>query len=895
MAYADRSTVKRLAILLSFVAASLVSSDGLERSVRAADPPSEADLEFFENKIRPLLIEKCVDCHGEDDAQSDLRLDTLAGMLAGGVSGPAFIAGEPGESLIVSAIEYKDEALRMPPDGKLADEKVELLKEWIKRGAPHPDGDSRSKGKLRVGKIDVQKARQHWSLRPITEPVAPQVTNPQWVRQPIDTFILGAMESKGLTPAPQADKRTLIRRVTFSLTGLPPTPEAIAEFLADDSPLAYEKVVDRLLDSKAYGEHWGRHWLDIARYADSNGLDENVAHGNAWRYRDYVIRSFNSDKPLDQFIVEQIAGDLLVRERRGETPLPKPATDGDGAEATPAPTPSPEPLVAVNAEEADCLIATGFLSLGPKVLAEPDQTKMRMDIIDEQIDTIGRSLLGLTLGCARCHDHKFDPISTVDYYALAGILSSTRTMESLKIVAKWNENSIATAAELDQKAAHEKRIAEQKDLIAKTLEAAKTEAEKLEAEKLAAAKAADSEPKGDEAKADEAKVAEAEKKPESADKPDPEASFSPERKAELKALRDELAKLESTMPQLPTAMGVKDEEKVGDVRVHVRGSHMTLGASVPRGIPEVLADTRSLVIGDLESGRLELARWLVAAENPLTPRVMANRLWRWHFGRGLVGSTDNFGMLGDDPSHPELLDSLASQLIRDDWSLKSMHRRIVLSSTYQMSSEISKENFAIDPDNKYYWRSDIRRLQAESIRDAVLAASGQIDHSMGGSMMNVGNREFVFNHTSKDNTSYQTARRSVYLPVIRNNLYDAFSLFDYTTADVTNGDRQTSTVAPQALFMLNSDLLLQSSQSLAERLIREVSAGGSQRLNRMFELALGRLPSEHEASRLQRFIDDFIQTSAAKSDPQEAAVTETNAWIAACQSLLACNEFIYVR
>lgn len=868
----DRSSVKRLPLLLLIIAVLLLDRDGPNRFAHAAEPPSAADIEFFENKIRPLLIENCVDCHDESDAQSDLRLDTLAGMLSGGVSGPAFVAGEPDESLIVSAIEYQDEALRMPPDGKLADEKVELLKEWIRRGAPHPDGDSQSKGKLRVGKIDVQQARQHWALRPIAHPVAPPVSHSDWVREPIDAFILAPLESNGLTPAPQADKRTLIRRVTFGLTGLPPTPEAIADFLADDSPLAYQKVVDRLLDSKAYGEHWGRHWLDIARYADSNGLDENVAHGNAWRYRDYVIRSFNSDKPLDQFIVEQIAGDLLVRERRGEQPVATAASDGEPAAA-------PAPLVAINHEEADCLIATGFLTLGPKVLAEPDQVKMRMDIIDEQIDTIGRSLLGLTLGCARCHDHKFDPISTADYYSLAGILSSTRTMESLKIVAKWNENSIASADDIQRHAAHEKRIAEQKDLIAQTLEAAK----------LAAATPDTTKPE-----VDEAEVAEADQKPEVDEKADPEASFSPDKQAELKTLRDELAKLESSLPQLPTAMGVKDEEEVSDVRVHVRGSHITLGASVPRGIPEVLADTRSLVIGDLESGRLELARWLVAAENPLTPRVMANRLWRWHFGRGLVGSTDNFGMLGDEPSHPELLDWLAAQLIRDDWSLKTMHRRIVLSNTYQISSDTSAQNFAIDPDNHFYWRSDIRRLQAESIRDAVLAASGQIDHSMGGSMMNVGNREFVFNHTSKDNTSYQTARRSVYLPVIRNNLYDAFSLFDYTTADVTNGDRQTSTVAPQALFMLNSDLLLESAQSLAERLMREVSDDDAGRLNRMFELALGRLPSEQEASRLQRFIDDFT-ASTATDDPQATVATQTNAWVAACQSLLACNEFIYVR
>jgi len=844
-------------------------------AARTAEPPSDADLQFFESKVRPLLIEHCVDCHGPDDSQSDLRLDSLSGMLNGGVSGPAVVAGKLDESLIVAAIDYRDEALRMPPDGKLADEKIAILKDWITRGAPHPESGGEMKIKPRSSAIDLAEARQFWAFRPIARPSIPTVASPQWVQGPIDSFILAQMESKGLVPASAADKRTLLRRVTFGLTGLPPTPEAIADFLSDESPHAYEKVVDRLLDSEQYGEHWARHWLDIARYADSNGLDENVAHGNAWRYRDYVIRSFNADKPLDQFIVEQIAGDLLVRQRRNAS---KHEETGDPSASGDAKVDA-APHVAMTPEEADCFIATGFLSLGPKVLAEPDQVKMRMDIIDEQIDTIGRSLLGLTLGCARCHDHKFDPISTADYYALAGILSSTRTMESLKIVAKWNENSIASEQQILDRQAQEQLIADQKAAIASRVEAATAEVVALAATKPATETA-------------EVTPETTEKK--DAEKKDAEADFSDEHQSQLKQMRESLAKLEATLPALPTAMGVRDEAEVGDVKVHVRGSHMTLGKSVPRGIPEVLADTRSLVIGNLESGRLELAQWLVAAENPLTPRVMANRLWRWHFGRGLVATTDNFGLLGEAPSHPELLDWLASQLSRDDWSLKTMHRRIVLSNTYQMSSESAPQNLAIDPDNRSFWRADIRRLQAESIRDAVLAASGQIDHAMGGSMMNVGNREFVFNHTSKDNTSYKTARRSVYLPVIRNNLYDAFALFDYTTADVTNGDRQSSTVAPQALFMLNSDLLLESAQLLAERIHRELPADDQQRLSRLFELTLGRLPSEAESTRLLKFVSDF-RTSFTNDAGDAPADADLAAWVAMCHSMLACNEFIYVR
>jgi cytochrome c553 len=844
----------------------------------ASDPPSAADIEFFESKIRPLLISRCIDCHGPDDAQSDLRLDSLSGMLAGGISGPVVVPGNADESMIVAAIGYRDEALQMPPDEKLPDAEIALLKDWITRGAPHPEVGGEAVGSPRRGAIDLEQARQFWAFKPIVRPTVPAVQAADWVRDPIDAFVLADLESKGLTPAPGADRRTLIRRVTFGLTGLPPTPEEIADFLADDSPNAYEKVVDRLLDSKRYGEHWGRHWLDIARYADSNGLDENVAHGNAWRYRDYVIRSFNADKPLDRFIVEQIAGDLLVRQDRLAA-KEKGRQANDTAETAPGAVTPESPLVAVTPEEADRLIATGFLALGPKVLAEADQTKMRMDIIDEQIDTIGRSLLGLTLGCARCHDHKFDPISTADYYALAGILSSTRTMESLATVAKWNENSIASGDDLAIRAEHEQKIARQKESIAAVVEAAKAEVSTVAT--------------GDGAAAVEAAPG---TEPPAAEAADPESAFSEAAREKLKQMREELAAMEASLPALPTAMGVRDEDAIADVRIHVRGSHLTLGKSVPRGIPEVLAETRSLLIGDASSGRLELAQWLVAPENPLTPRVMANRLWRWHFGRGLVGTTDNFGLLGEKPTHPELLDWLASQWHAEGWSLKAMHRRLVLSNTYQMSSEAVPQNVAIDPENGSYWRSDIRRLQAESIRDAVLAASGQLDDSMGGSMLHVGNYEFIFNHTSKDETSYKTARRSVYLPVIRNNLYDAFSLFDYTTADVTNGDRQTSTVAPQALFMLNSELLLESAEAFAARLRREIPDDEPARLNRLFELGLGRLPTEDESRRLLRFVSDFKAAEPGDAEPGEQTTGKGDAaWVAVCQSVLACNEFLYVR
>lgn len=937
----------------------------------AAEPPSPEDLAFFESKIRPLLLAKCVDCHGADLAESELRLDQLSGMLGGGVSGPAVVPGKVDESLLLSAISYKDEALQMPPDEKLADAEIALLKDWIARGAPHPEADGVAMPAPRKSAIDLEQAKQYWSFKPIRRPELPAVSNPEWVINPIDQFILAGLESRGLVPARPVDKRTLIRRVTYDLTGLPPTPEAVDAFLADESPVAYARVIDRLLDSKEYGEHWGRHWLDIARYADSNGLDENVAHGNAWRYRDYVIRSLNDDKPLDQFIVEQIAGDLLAKQELERLAAADPAIAAASDPAT----------VAVTPQIADLRIATGFLTLGPKVLAEADKVKMRMDIIDEQIDTIGKAFLGMTFGCARCHDHKFDPISAADYYAMAGILSSTETMETLKTVAKWHENPIPTAELLATRRRHQAQIDELKARIdakfaggvavlkaddsakaaaaAAAATAAAAEASRAAEAAAAAAKAAADKAETAKAAVDAAKAAApagdltakpsaafspavaapavptatanaqlanaqvAAEPAEPAEKPeDLEAKFPEALRTELTQLREQLKQLEKELPAIPTAMGVRDAAEIADQRIHVRGSHLTLGVSVPRGVPQVLAAAEPIVMPTDASGRLELARWLVSPENPLTARVMVNRVWRWHFGRGLSGSTDNFGLLGEPPTHPELLDWLASEWPRMGWSMKSLHRLILLSNTYQLSSEAVEPNLAIDPDNRYRWRADVRRLQAESIRDGLLAASGLIDGSMGGSMLHVGNHEFIFNHTSKDDTSYATYRRSIYLPVIRNNLYDGFSLFDYSTADVVNGDRDTSTVAPQALFMLNSELVLETSAALADRLLREEPVDDFKRVVRLYQLTLSRIPETEEAEALIRFIAAFENSAAETAvaaaaapagevTPSEAAPgaataeaaspvaakpdPRREAWVAACQGLLVSNEFHYVH
>ncbi|MFG0264046.1 MAG: PSD1 and planctomycete cytochrome C domain-containing protein [Rhodopirellula sp. JB055] len=789
-------------------------------------------LDFFEAKIRPQLIDHCYECHGEDSQESELRVDTLAGILTGGLAGPSLVPGKPASSLLMTAVRYQDNDLRMPPDEKLSDIQIADLMHWIQIGAPHPDSGELGPIAQR-GEVDIQTGREHWAFQPPVKVTPPSAGGSiENATNPIDAFVLAKLEEHGLRLNPPADKRTLLRRVTFDLIGLPPTPEEIDAFLADDSPDAFARVVDRLLASPHYGERWARHWLDVARYADSNGLDENVVHGNAWRYRDYVVRSLNDDKPYDEFVVEQLAGDLL--------------DSGDDIEL-----------------RHQRLIATGYLVLGPKVLAEQDETKMAMDIIDEQIDTVGRSLMGLTLGCARCHTHKFDPISHRDYYGLAGIFQSTQTMDSYKTVAKWHENSIENPEQAAHRIAHEQQISAREKRINAKVEAAKSTLDP---------------------------PADVDAKPEEVEK-----RFAAETQAELKTLREELAAWKETVPEVPMAMGVLDGEIV-DTPVHLRGSHLTLGEIVPRRVPEVLAWDGQPVIPDDQSGRLQFARWLTNGRHPLTARVMVNRLWRGHFGKGLVSTVDNFGLKGSPPTHPELLDWLAVQFVEEGWSIKSMHRMILLSQTYQRSSDFDSGNAALDPSNQWYWRFSLRRLEAEAIRDGLLAVSGQLDRNTGGNIMPYMNREYVFNHTSQDKSKYDSTRRSIYVPVIRNHLFDMFQLFDYTDASVLNGDRNTSTIAPQALFLMNSEMVSDLTFAFADRLLADDN-DAVQRIRRLYLEAFGRPATDVEISDAVRFLSQFetlLRKDHVSSGDSEADRTRLT-WQALCQAVVSSSEFVYIR
>ena len=775
---------------------------------------------FFETHIRPLLAEHCYECHGAGKQESALRLDTWEGLRKGGRSGVVVVSGQPAQSLLLTAVRYTDPDLQMPPEQRLTKQQIARLEQWIQLGAPHPDaGGAPLTGKTR--RVDLESGRRFWSFRKPVKPSPPIVQLSDWVKSDIDRFVLGKLEDHGLHPAPPADRLTLIRRTTQSLIGLPPTAEEVEAFLRDDSADAFEKVVDRLLASPHYGERWGRHWLDVVRYADSNGLDENIHHGNAWRYRDYVVKSFNADKPYDRFLEEQIAGDLLT-----------------GA--------------ADEAARYEQIIATGFLMLGPKVLAEVDEVKMEMDIIDEQIDTLGRAVMGLTLGCARCHDHKFDPISTDDYYALAGIFKSTRTMEHHTKIARWWEVPIPTMEDRKRQAEHGKQVAEAKSRVESFLARAGSPTGRTLPEDA---------PGGEQ----------------------PEDGLTPEMKAELKKLRDAVAKLEKSPPTVASAMAVGERE-VRDLPVHIRGSHLTLGEVIPRRFPLVLAGDSQQAFGQETSGRLKLARWLTSAEHPLTARVIANRVWGWHFGNGLVGSVDNFGVIGQRPVNQPLLDWLAVALQENSWSLKWIHKTILMSATWQMSSQVNEHARSVDPENQLQWRAGIRRLEAEAIRDSILAVSGQLERELGGTLITIPNRTFFFDHTSKDTTDYSSVRRSIYLPVVRNHLYEVFSLFDYSDAGSVVGSRNTSTVAPQALFMMNSRFMARASAALAEQVASVHSS--REQVNRLYRIVLTRSPSPGELENAMEFLRRSDQLSGNGSGDSLRLLS---------QALLSSSEFIYLR
>ncbi len=626
-----------------------------------------------------------------------------------------------------------------------------------------------------------------WSLAPPANPTPPEVAMAGWPEKPLDRFILAKIEAASQQPTRRADRSALVRRAYLDLHGLPPTTEERNAFLLDNRPDAWPRLVDALLASPRYGERWGRHWLDVARYADSNGMDEDIAHPDAYRYRDYVIRAFNEDKPFDHFIVEQLAGDLLpsnnLDQKRAQT------------------------------------VGVGFLSVGPKMLACDDPDKMRRDIVDEQIDTTGRAFLGITLGCARCHDHKFDPITAADYYGLAGIFMSTRTLTKYSVVAEIHEYDLSEPGDTERR----NRIAE---------------LEKQRDEKAT---------------------------------PDDEKD----------RINTEIAGLRKDLPPAFEVIGVT-ESPTEDAPIHLRGDYQTLGDLVPRRVPVALSGNQQVEMPTAQSGRLELARWIASKDNPLTARVIANRIWRWHFGRGIVPTTDNFGVLGLAPTHPKLLDHLAHQLIASDWSLKALHREIMLSATYQQSTSADPGLKDADPENELFARWQPRRVESEVLRDSILFTSGRLDFTMGGSMLAVRDNAYVDRDKLAEHA--KSTRRTVYLPVLRSSGYDDQNAFDFPDPAMLEGDRRSSTVAPQALFLMNSPLVHESSAALAKRMLDATpKASARDRAGWLVLHVLGREATEAERARGEAFISDY------------ASGDESAAWAAFSRVLFASNAFLYIE
>ena len=696
--------------------ASLVAVLGIlatSATVLAAEPSA---VEFFETQVRPVLAANCFECHGPKKQESDVRLDSREAMMIGNSDGPVVVPGDPDRSRLVKAIRRQGD-IKMPPDKPLPQPAVEALASWIKAGAPWPEKDAAISAASSAESI-AAAAKRHWAFQPVREPPIPSVQNSAWLKNSVDAFVLTRLEAGHIPPAPAADRRTLIRRATFDLIGLPPTPTEVDDFVGDKSSNAFARVVDRLLASPRYGERWGRYWLDVARYADTKGyvFMEERKYPFAYVYRDWVIEALNNDLPYDKFLIEQLAADRL-------------ANHDDGS-----------------------LAAMGFLTVGRRFLNN------RPDIIDDRLDVICRGMMGLTVTCARCHNHKFDPIPTEDYYSLYGVLASSI----------------------------EKQV--------------------------------------------------------------PLAPQSPEQAAVLE---------DAPTPENP--------------HVFVRGNSANMGAAVPRQFLAVLSgpDRKPFEQG---SGRLELAERIAAPDNPLTSRVIVNRVWLHHFGEGLVRTPSDFGMRSEPPTHPELLDYLALQFVKDGWSLKRLHRLIMLSSAYQQSSNGSAEGQTSDPENRLIWKMSRRRLDFEATRDSLLAAGGDLDLKIGGPSIDLLARPF-------------SRRRSVYAFIDRQNLPGLFRTFDLATPDTTSPQRHTTTVPQQALYLMNSPFVVEQAQRLVKR-PEFTTAEPQERIQRLYALLFARSATAEEVSLARQFLD--------AKEPPDSVAGKLTPWERLAQALLMTNEFVYI-
>jgi mono/diheme cytochrome c family protein len=955
----DTSRLMKIALVLALGAGLAVSQARVMSAPRVVTrEASAAQEEFFEKNIRPIFAASCQRCHNARSKVAGLDLTTAEAFQRGGDGGPVINKDKPEESRLLKVVGYEGE-MKMPPSGKLKDHEIAALTEWVKMGAPWPASATpvatESWPKKPAARSFSEEEKAFWAYQPLNAQVTAQMKGEAWAQSPIDRFILRKLEEKNLTPAPPADKLTLLRRATFDLTGLPPTEREMRDFLADQSTDAFNKVVERLLASPRYGERWGRHWLDVARYADSTGNDEDHRYPHAWKYRDYVIESFNNDLPYDQFIREQVAGDLLPAKNPGE----------------------------VNRRG---IIATGFLALGPKAIAQQDKKKMLYDVYDEQVDVTTKAFLGLTVACARCHDHKFDPILTKDYYAMIGMFASTRSFSNPDShVSAVLEKPLVPREEFERyqaaKRAHQEKERRVRLAIEEIMDDVKEPAVKESSPRMAdyfvAARKIyqDNAPlagvarqsnlneealkrwvdflkAGDDVRgylnewndASPDKLAEVARSYQERfqkrfaeweekigkwradyrkalaenkalpDKPNFEAGvdrffndvyfgggpfaagfkdqkyFSSEKWSKLTALRKEQGELKKSAPAEPEmACAIEDGEQV-EQKVFIRGDYNNSGEAAPKGFPAILAryDTKPSFVG---SGRLQFAEWLTQPGHPLTARVMVNRIWQWHFGEGLVRTPDNFGKMGERPTHPELLDYLAAEFVKSGWSIKAMHRMIMLSNAYRMSSinpNVAPKTLEdADPDNRLLTRFNRRRLSIEEMRDGLLAVDGTLDLTMGGTLQTGRGTDGENNQGRLSLNPEKLKRRTVYLPLRRANLPTLLNLFDFGDATTTSGKRQLTNVATQALFWLNSEFLYERAHNVAKSLLDRKEMSDAARVETAYALVLNRHPDKDEIDRGLNYVAGFKRKFAGENAGQKA-------WQSLCRVLMSSNDFVYV-
>ena len=757
-------------------------------------------------------------------------------MLDGGDRGPAIIPGDAKNSLLMHAVNHSEAELQMPEGDKLEAHEIKQLSKWIEEGAHWPGQQATRRELVRGdGSLFTEEDKSFWAFVSPSLPTLPKVSLKDWPKSEIDYFVLARLEAGGLQPAPPATKPALLRRTYFDLIGLPPPEDAVEAFVQNSDPLAFERIVDKLLASPQYGERWGRHWLDVARYADSNGLDENWAFEFIYRYRDWVVNALNEDMPYDEFVTLQLAGDLI-------------------------PQASNEELSAY----VDRVTATGFLSVGPKMIADDDPKKKKMDIIDEQLSTVSQTFMALTVGCARCHDHKFDPIPTWDYYAMAGIFKSTKTMEHLRVVAPVSLHEFKPAgydaawAQFDRR---RNELVAERDAFWKKVALPAWRADK----------------KNDKSSSSKEEF----KLPKQADRYVPAAH-----KPQWKQLQAAIADFEATEPQKIKVMAPTEGEPE-DLRVSLRGNYLTLGDVARRQFLRIIDGAQPQALTTKQSGRLELAHWLTDEDHPLTARVIVNRIWRWRFGRGIVTTTDNFGRLGERPTHPKLLDWLAVKFVEDGWSLKKLHKRMLLSATYQMSTRYDEKAASEDPQNRLWWRFPRKRLEAEAVRDSLLYVSGHLDLTMGGSLMSLKDRTYVTGTASKTQ-KYDNPRRSIYQPVYRSAVYDVLTTFDFPDPATPNGDRKNSTVAPQALLMMNSDLVASAAKRMAQGLLNSDLAD-EERIRQIYRATLARTPTSSEIETIKDYL-----TRQAVPESENAAAQRLQIWQGICRVVLSSNEFLFL-